>query len=142
MQDIIAFIQNHLFLVGGLIFVAGLLLISEIERLRSPFVMLSPQQVVESVNRNHALIVDLREPPLYKSGHITNAHNLPSSVFDPNKLPSFLHQKQQHPVILVCHDGRTSPQIAKKLHGLGYGQVFLLEGGLTMWQNAALPLVQ
>jgi len=101
---------------------------------------LPPQAVVQRINRDKAVVVDVREAEEYVSGHITNARNIPLSQLE-ERLPQVVKNKAL-PVILVC---ATSPRsaraqlVAKKL---GYAQAEVLAGGMKAWRDAALPVVK
>ena len=55
----------------------------------------------EALRGNECVIVDVREPNEYSSGHIPGAINHPMSRFDAKLLPSGKR------VVLVCQSGRT-----------------------------------
>ncbi len=54
------------------------------------------------------------------------------------KFPSDKNAK----IIVYCQSGYMSAIAARTLAGLGYTNVFDLEGGMLAWQNAGYPLVQ
>ena len=45
-------------------------------------------------------------------------------------------------MIMVCHTGTRAALAGHTLQQLGYTDVALLEGGITAWQAAGLPLVE
>ncbi|MCP6559313.1 rhodanese-like domain-containing protein, partial [Klebsiella pneumoniae] len=64
---------------------------------------LQPNDAVAKINREKAVVVDVREPEEYVKGHITNAKNIPLSQLD-ERLPQVAKNKAV-PVILVCDKG-------------------------------------
>ncbi len=37
---------------------------------------------------------------------------------------------KEHPIVLLCTNGKTSKQVAQKLESLGYVNVYVIEGGV------------
>ena len=101
---------------------------------------LSPQNAVQRINREKAVVIDVREPAEFAAGHITNAKNVPLAQFE-ERLPQVV-TNQALPVILVC---ATSPRAVRAqvlARKLGYDQAEALAGGLQAWRAAGLPVVK
>ena len=101
---------------------------------------LSPQNAVQRINREKAVVIDVREPAEFATGHITNAKNVPLAQFE-ERLPQVVKNKAL-PVILVC---ATSPRAVRAqvlARKLGYDQAEALAGGLQAWRTAGLPVVK
>lgn len=101
---------------------------------------LSPQNAVQRINREKAVVIDVREPAEFAAGHITNAKNVPLAQFE-ERLPQVVKNKAL-PVILVC---ATSPRAVRAqvlARKLGYDQAEALAGGLQAWRAAGLPVVK
>ena len=93
---------------------------------------------VQLINREKAVVVDLRDPAEFAAGHVTGARNVPLAELEA-KLPGVIKNKAL-PLILVCASGARSGRgvgIAKKL---GYEQAQSLGGGLKAWKAANLPI--
>src|SRR5215831_13761934 len=54
------------------------------------------------------------------------------------KLPSLCIDKAR-PIVLACRDGQNSILAAKTLAEIGYKEVFVLNGGVRMWERAGYP---
>lgn len=101
---------------------------------------LSPQNAVQRINREKAVVIDVREPAEFAAGHITNAKNVPLAQIE-ERLPQVVKNKAL-PVILVC---ATSPRAVRAqvlARKLGYDQAEALAGGLQAWRTAGLPVVK
>lgn len=123
-------------LSGGLA-VCIFLLIQNESRRSGP--SLSPQQLVNKVNREEAVIVDLRDAKEFKTGHIIDAINIPHA-----KLADRLGELEpcrNRPVILVCKTGQHSGAAGKTLRAKGFDNVARLNGGMAEWSSSQLPLV-
>jgi rhodanese-related sulfurtransferase len=93
---------------------------------------------VQLINRQDAVIVDVREPAEFKSGHIPNARNIPlGQVGDRLKE---LEKFKARPILLACATGNRSATAGSTLHKAGFGQVFSLAGGMGAWQQASMPV--
>ena len=92
------------------------------------------------INRDDALVVDLRPAADFEKGHIAGSRNvLPSSFGPEHKL---LAGAKSKPVVLVCRTGQTAGGAAKRLKKAGFEKVYVLDGGVAAWQQADLPLVK
>ncbi|OIP71558.1 MAG: rhodanese [Oscillatoriales cyanobacterium CG2_30_44_21] len=79
-----------------------------------------------------ALVVDVREPSEYQSGHIPNAINIPLRTISRNlsQIPS------DRPVILYCSTGYRSSMGVMTLHLLNYDNVKGFPPSLAGWKQA------
>jgi rhodanese-related sulfurtransferase len=139
MQDIVLFMQHHGTLTMAFAIVLLLLIIIEFIRLRRGTNQISPAELTTLINRQNAVIVDLRAPEAYTSGHIVEAVSLPSKDVDEKykKLEKF----KSNPLVLVCATGLESQKAASILIKHGFN-VFILAGGIRAWQTAEMPLVK
>ena len=71
-----------------------------------------------------ALVIDVRTPGEFNSGHLTNAINLPLDEIE-TALPKQLKDKSQV-LLLHCASGMRSGLAQKKLNRLGYTNAFNL----------------
>jgi rhodanese-related sulfurtransferase len=131
------FLMQQWVLTGALITCVFLLLNHES---RKGGEKLSPQQLVNRVNRDQAVVVDVRDAKEFAKGHIVDALNVPHS-----KVADHLGELEKHksqPIILVCKMGQHSSAVGKVLAEKGFEKVYRLGGGLVEWQNLQLPLVK
>ena len=101
---------------------------------------LSPADAVQAINREKAVVVDVREPEEYASGHITNAKNIPLSQLD-ERLPQVVKNKAL-PVVLVCGKGPRAARAETAAKKLGYEKAQTLAGGMKGWRDAGMPVVK
>lgn len=101
---------------------------------------LSPQQVVDLMNRQNAVVVDLRERKDFSAGHIVGALNIPSAA-----LLSRLIELEPHrarPIVMACAMGQQAGAAGASLRKAGFANVVRLAGGISEWRNSNLPLVK
>jgi len=116
------------------------IIVNELRRLTSGISILRPAQATELINRDNALVVDLRPLAEYDKGHIPGSKNVLMSQFDPENKQ--LAAAKALPVVLVCKTGMVAGGAAKRLKKAGFTRVFVLDGGIGSWQQAELPLVK
>ena len=74
--------------------------------------------------KNGALLIDVRSPAEFNSGHLPNAINFPVDNIE-NALPRRVKDKSQV-LLLHCQSGMRSGMAKDKLKGLGYANAFNL----------------
>ena len=87
---------------------------------------ISPAQLKELIKQGNAIIIDVREPFEFQSGHIKNAISIPASKFTKDKIPNDKSKK----IIFHCKAGKRSEMLLKNIAGEGY---LNLEGGIDNW---------
>lgn len=93
---------------------------------------------VQLINREKAVVVDVRDAAEFAAGHVTGAKSIPLDDLEA-KLPSALKNKAL-PLILVCASGARSGRAVAIAKKLGYEQAQSLGGGLKAWKDANLPI--
>jgi len=124
-------------LVGALAVTVLLLVFHESRRAGAT---VTPQQLTNLVNREQAVVVDLRDQAEFRKGHIVDAINIPYAKL--NERVGELENLRERPVILVCKLGQYSSAAGKQLQEKGFKQVYRLSGGISEWQVAQLPLIK
>jgi rhodanese-related sulfurtransferase len=137
MAQFIEFLGNHLGLTAMWVVSLGAIIFYH-QRTGSKAV--GPQQAVMMINRQDAVVVDVRDKKEFESGHIVDAINIPMTKLD-QRLTELKKHKEK-PVIVVCKLGQHSGEAAKKLQEAGHAEVFKLAGGVTEWKAQSLPLIQ
>ena len=99
---------------------------------------LTAQGAVQLINRERAVVVDVREPEEFAAGHVTGAKNVPLNQLE-QKLPAAVKNKSL-PLLLVCATGARAQRAVATAKKLGYEQAQAVAGGLKSWKDANLPL--
>jgi rhodanese-related sulfurtransferase len=100
---------------------------------------ISATQATQLINREDALVVDVREPGEYGNGHILGAKNVPLSRIDAVG-SEIAAKRKDKPVIVYCNDGNRSAKAAAALRSQGVGKAVSLSGGFSAWRQAGLPV--
>ena len=140
MDQLITFTSNNMILVVAIVLVSLMLIHSLVgERLRG-YSSVSPTESTQMINRDDALIIDVRESNEYSTGHIINSVHIPLSSLKGRVKELEKHKTQK--VILACRSGHRSSQACATLKKEGFEQVFNLRGGVMAWESANLPLIK
>lgn len=130
------FVMDNIFLIVIAV-VSGAMLVWPLVRRGSGGPWVSTAQAVQLINKEDALVLDIREPGEYATVHILNARNVPLKDLDARAKE--LEKYKQKPVIIACESGNRSGQAMAVLKGKGFATVYNLSGGLGAWQQAGLP---
>jgi rhodanese-related sulfurtransferase len=85
-----------------------------------------------------AQIVDVREPVEWaETGIAPDAVLIPLAEVE-SRAPDEL--AADRPVYVICRSGNRSRTASETLVGLGYAQVYNVDGGITAWLEAGLPV--
>jgi rhodanese-related sulfurtransferase len=101
---------------------------------------LTPATATLKMNREDAIVLDVRESSEWSSGHIPNARHITLSQLE--KRLSEIEKFKSRPVIVCCATGNRSSSACKMLRQAGFEQVFNLGGGIAAWSEASLPITK
>lgn len=130
------FIINHYLLVG--IWGAFLLALLWDGQQKSGKTV-SIGEATQLINKENAVVLDIREHKEYSEGHIANAINIPYSKLA-TRLDE-LNKNKTQPIVLVCKSGQTVGMAGKMLKEKGFNAL-RLQGGMMEWRNQSLPVVK
>lgn len=82
------------------------------------------------------VLIDVREPWEYNSGHAKGAKNIPLGQL--GKRASELPRDRE--ILIICQSGNRSRSAAEFLQQQGITQVTNVSGGTTVWRMHGLPL--
>ena len=99
---------------------------------------LTAQGAVTLINRQRAVLIDVRSPEEFATGHATGAKNLPLDQLE-GKLPGAVKNKTV-PVLIMCASGTRAQRAVAAAKKLGYEQAQAVAGGLKSWKDANLPI--
>jgi rhodanese-related sulfurtransferase len=99
---------------------------------------LSPVEATLKINRDDALVVDVRTQDEFARGHIVGARHVP--LPDLERRLAELGKYKTKPVILCCQSGARSASALATLRKAGFEQAFNLRGGLQEWERAGQPV--
>jgi rhodanese-related sulfurtransferase len=136
-EQVFDFILNHYLLVGLFAALVVAFLVNEGKRGGAS---VTTSTLVNMVNRDNALILDIRDAKDFKAGHIVDAINIPYATMD--KRIQELEKHKQRPVIIVCKMGQHAGAVGGKLKAQEFTDVRRLGGGMAEWSASNLPVVK
>ena len=136
-EQIFEFVSNHYILVSAFVFLLVAFVINEGKQGGAA---ITPTNLVNLVNREGAILLDIRDPKEYSAGHIAGALSMPVSSIDARI--GELESEKGKPVVLVCKMGQQASATGRKLKALGFENVRRLSGGMAEWTAGSLPVVK
>jgi rhodanese-related sulfurtransferase len=135
MTGFVEFVRNNL-LLFVVAFVSGAMLLWPVFRRSTGGPWVNTAEATHLINREDALVVDVRDPGEYGAGHILGAKNVPLSRLDDGELA----KRKERPVIVYCDSGERAGKALSALKKQGFARVVNLSGGIGAWQQAGLPV--
>ncbi|HQZ97973.1 MAG TPA: rhodanese-like domain-containing protein [Pyrinomonadaceae bacterium] len=101
------------------------------------------QATVQEINElldtgGECQVIDVREFSEFNSERIADAQFMPLSNFEKHEA-EIDHTK---PVYLMCRSGNRANQAAERLMKKGFTDIHVIQGGMTAWSGANLPIVK
>lgn len=102
---------------------------------------ISREELKTMLDQNGLALVEVLSPEAYEKFHLPGAVNVPLGDGFDQRIQNAVPHKNQ-PVVVYCLDAecQASPQAARRLEELGYGQVSDYEAGKEDWKAAGLPI--
>jgi len=96
--------------------------------------------IQENKDNQHFIILDVRTPEEYASGHLENTINLDyySATFR-DEINQF---DKKGTYLVYCRSGRRSEGAVNIMKELGFGEVYNMLGGIVQWEAEGLPTVK
>lgn len=139
MQDLVNFLSNHAALTAAMSIVVVLLFVVEFMRAKRATFNITPAQATQKINRDNAVVIDMRSNEAFRKGHIIDAISM--TMDDLKKNPKKLDKYRNKPLILVCNLGNESQKMAPTLIKQGFN-TYSIAGGIRAWSDAQMPLIK
>ena len=137
MEQVFEFVGNHPILVGAFLVILALFVCNELVRGGRA---VTPQELVNLVNKDGAVVVDVRDKKEFADGHIMGAINVPHTALS-GRLAE-LEKYKERPLVLACKMGQHAGASGTVLRKAGFQNVSRLKGGVAEWRNQSLPVVK
>jgi rhodanese-related sulfurtransferase len=133
----VKFIIDHIFTVALVVLSGGFLLWPALQPRGK---RASALQVTQLINRGKTIVVDVRTAEEFAKGHLRDAKNIP--LADLSTRIGELDKSKARSVVVVCQSGARADKAVRQLAAAGFEDVISLDGGLTAWQAAGLPVAK
>ena len=138
MTQISEFAVNHPFLVIAFVALLALIFFNEMKIATQRFASLSPAAAVQLMNSEDVVVLDVREASEIVGGKIAKAIQIPVGAVA--KRVSELEKHKSKTLLVYDKTGARAGIACKELSKNGFEKVFSLNGGLSAWQDAHMPL--
>ena len=129
--------MDNIFLVAVAV-VSGAMLVLPLLRRGAGGASVTTLEATQMINRQDALLLDVREQAEYAQAHILNARGLPLSQLEARI--GDIEKFKDKPLIVYCATDNRSSSAAATLKKRGFSNVVILSGGFAAWQQAGLPV--
>jgi len=135
---VLQFLENNVLTVS-ITFISGYMLFWSYfgNRLRG-IKEVDTHSAMNLINRQNAVVLDVREQTEYDAGHIINSRLISARAL--KERIGELEKFRERPIVVVCHSGSRATAATALLNREGFTQAHLLVGGVTAWKKASLPL--
>jgi rhodanese-related sulfurtransferase len=140
-EQLLEFISNNFILAGIWMALFVMLVYSYVVSAVSPVKAVNTHEATLLINKEDAIVLDIRNEKAFKSGHILGARQLKPEALR-NKQFTPLEKSKDKPIIVVCDMGNSARSIAMDLYKAGFTQTKILSGGMNAWQSASLPVTK
>jgi len=134
------FLIQHWWLSAAFIIVASIWAGMELRFTFNGIPRLAASAAVLLINRNNALILDVRDFNHFAKTHIQDALNIP--IVDLPQGNGKLDQDKDRAILLVCEQGLQSSKAAQILLKQGLKHLSILKGGMQAWIADGMPVVK
>jgi len=130
------FLQKNLMLVAAAAVSGGMLLWPLLRRAGGASV--TTLEATQLINREDAMVLDVRDAASYAAGHVLGARNVPLAELE--QRAGELDKARRRPVIVVCESGNTAGRAVSLLKARGFERAVNLAGGFRGWLQGGLPV--
>ncbi|WP_312983222.1 rhodanese-like domain-containing protein [Atlantibacter sp.] len=141
MQEIMQFVGRHPILSIAWVALLGAVLFTTFKSLTSKVKVISRGEATRLINKEDAVVVDIRQRDDFRKGHIASALNMLPNEIKANNTGELDKHKAQ-PIIVVDGNGMSAQESANALMKAGFERVFVLKDGVAGWSGENLPLVR
>ena len=121
MEDLVVFVQTHWMLCLLFVFILAYVVVEEVRHARNDD-RISPQACVNLMNREHAMVWDVRDQKDFDAGHIVGSKSVSMDDIS-TQYQALTKVERQKPLIIVCQAGVHAAKAAALLKRLGHKHV-------------------
>lgn len=140
MEELLDFAVRNYLLFAALLAIITLIAFTELRRFTQGYKIITPTEAVTLINRQEALVLDVRTANERSQGSIINAKHVPLDAL--SQQADNLTKDKDKPVLVFCKMGNRSSGACKLLLKNSYTDVYNLKGGINAWINDQLPITK
>ena len=135
-----SFIINNWMLELIMVLSGGMLLWPLVQKQFGKVKEVGTAQAIQLINRQNAVLLDVREATEFAGGHLPDAVHIPLSQLG-SRGPE-LAKLTSRPIIAYCDRGQRARSAGGALAKLGFADIYQLAGGFRAWKEAGLPVAK
>ncbi|HEX4649074.1 MAG TPA: rhodanese-like domain-containing protein [Steroidobacteraceae bacterium] len=137
MDRLLEYLSHHPWLGTATAVVVAVVVVYEMRARSESLRSVSPQELIRLMNQG-ALLLDLRSPEQYQSGHLAGARQMSGEQI--LKAADTLKKHREKAVVVYDDTGSLGLSAARQLVAQGFTRAVSLRGGLAAWRADNLPL--
>ena len=102
--------------------------------------ILQPREASEELSRNGVVLLDVREQHEFEERHIEGARHVPRGHLE-TRIEQLLPDRDKRVLVYCATTNRSSLAAQTMKDELGYQDVAVIDGGITLWRDRGLPVV-
>ncbi|MGI9556794.1 MAG: molybdopterin-synthase adenylyltransferase MoeB [Solirubrobacterales bacterium] len=102
--------------------------------------ILQPSEASEELASNGVVLLDVREQHEFEERHIDGALHVPRGHLE-TRIEQLLPERDKRVLVYCATTNRSSLAAETMTEQLGYEDVAVIEGGITLWRDRGLPVV-
>ena len=95
--------------------------------------------IQKNKNNSNFVIIDVRTPEEYESGHIENAINI--DFYSDNFKDELKKLDKNKNYLVYCRSGNRSGSSLEIMEELGFKEAYHISGGISEWKSEGFPIV-
>jgi rhodanese-related sulfurtransferase len=103
---------------------------------------ISVKRLAELAQQGKVDVIDVRTPVEFREVHASGAANVPLDSIEPKQVMTARNRTSDQPLYVICRSGNRSTKACQKFIDAGYTNVVNVEGGISAWDAAGLPVVR
>jgi rhodanese-related sulfurtransferase len=137
-NQITEFSVNHPMLAVGFIALLAAVFFNEFRQATQKSASLTPAGAIQLMNNEEVVMLDVREPAETANGKIAKAVQIPAGSIE--QRIAELDKFKDKNILVYCKTGARVGIACRALSKAGFDKVYSLNGGITAWQDAHLPV--
>jgi rhodanese-related sulfurtransferase len=136
--QITEFSVNHPMLAVGFFALLAAIFFNEFRHATQKSASLTPAGAIQLMNNEEVVMLDVRESAETANGKIAKAVQIPAGSIE--QRISELEKFKGKNILVYCKTGARAGIACRALSKAGFDKVYSLNGGITAWQDAHLPV--
>ena len=111
-----------------------------IQRAKQRLELLDPSEARAELSQNGIALLDVREQHEFEERHIEDAIHVPRGHLE-TRIEQFLPDRDRRVIVYCSTTNRSSLAARTMTDELGYKDVAVMDGGITLWRDRGYPVV-